>query len=243
MIRKKILFTILIFGLFFSSINFNKVEAKETTSFKNDKVKYTTLEMSDTYSKVKVEYLKTGKIEYLESVLEDGEFVNYVLSSDNKKIHKIEAIEENIYVDGELYGGETSESVEQVNKLAVSPKVTTDIQSEGASTAAITWEYLSTSKGNSSWKYANATLIAGVIATVLGVPAGYAIVLSIAATFAGLELTTVYWKKYHYVDANRTYNTCKRAANSLFYKYSNYTSYIRSSGLIVESVDPCNSPY
>jgi hypothetical protein len=92
-------------------------------------------------------------------------------------------------------------------------------------------------------EYANATLIAGVIATLLGVPAGYAIVLSIAGTFASLELKTVYYKKYHYVDANRTYNTCKRAANTLFYRYSNYTSYIRSSGLLVEPIDPCNSPY
>ncbi|MFJ7828533.1 hypothetical protein [Psychrobacillus sp. NPDC096623] len=231
---RKLFTVIMICCLFLSTLTFNsnKVLAEE---IENTKVKYTPLEVSNSYSKVMVEDLETGEVEYIESVLEEGEFVHYVFNSEGEEKYKVEAVGNEIQLNGEVIATKTSEITEKLKMDTVKPTE--------YSTQAIKWEYTTTSSGNSSWKYAQATLIAAVIATLLGVPAGYSIVLTIATTFAGLELTTVYWKKSHYIDANRTYSTCKLASNTSFYKYSNYTGFIKSTGLVENSIDPCNQPY
>ncbi|KOY80514.1 hypothetical protein MHB44_10380 [Lysinibacillus sp. FSL H8-0500] len=232
----KLFSTIMIFCLIYSTLMFNPSTAKAQENTNTQNVKFTPFNVSDTYSKVKVENLETGEVEYLESILEDGKYVHYVFSDSGELKHKIEAIGNKIYVDGEVFA-EISEITEE---LQGDPAL---IKNNEFTTQAIKWEYISTSSGNSSWKYAQASLIAGVIATLLGVPAGWAIPMSIASTFASLELTTVYYKKSHYVDANRTFNTCKRASNTSFYKYSNYTGLIEITGLVQEYIDPCNSGY
>ncbi|PLR70500.1 hypothetical protein [Bacillus sp. UMB0728] len=228
---KKPLSLSLIFILLLNLINLNTAAASEKVVYGDDQVQYTQLELSETYGKVKVEYLDTGKIEYIESVIEDGAFVQYILSEDGKQIHKMEIVEETIYLDGEVFG----QSVETVDKNSSSIS--------GISLQATKWEYISTTQGNSSWKYANATIIAAALATVMQIPAGAALVLSIAMTFQGLDLNTVYWERYNYADADRDYTTCRRAYNTNFYQYSNYTGFIRSTGIVPASIDPCNSGY
>lgn len=225
---KKVITIMLIFVMCLSTFSFNNASAEEPVVSEDGNVIFTTLVLTNTYSKVKVEYRDTGLVEYIESVLENGKFVNYVVSSDNERQHKVEAVGDAVYVDGKYFGGEISNDVEA------------DIPNE-YDINATTWKYLSTSYGNSSWKYANATIIAAAIATVLGVPPGTSLVLSIAMTFLGLELKIVYWKRYNYKDAKSNYNTCKRAHNTYFYKYSNYTGFIRSTGIVAEWIDPCNS--
>jgi hypothetical protein len=150
---KKLIFTMLIFGLIFSSLNLNSVGAKEKKTYKNDKVIYTVIEESENYSKVKVKELKTGKIEYLETILENGKFVNYVYSEDNVKLHKIESINDTVYIDGLQLGGETSKVVESSESLNAPSKnhQNSPLLADTPGIASITWKYLSTSRGNSSW--------------------------------------------------------------------------------------------
>lgn len=226
----KLLSAAVIFCLICSTSMFSPHLANAQESVNAQDVKFTPLEVSDTYGKVKIEDLKTGEVEYLESVLENGKFIHYVLSSDGKEKHKIEAIGNSIYVDGEVYAEINEESQIDADKL----------QEGEFTTQSIKWEYLSTSSGNSSWKYINASFIAGVIAALLGVSATTGIVITVASTFASLAIDTVYYKKSHYVDANRTYNTCKRASNTSFYRYSNYTGLLEVTGLVQEDIDPCS---
>lgn len=224
----KIVSTLMIFCLIYSTLIFSSNSAIAQEIDDNQKVRFTTIEVSDTYSKVMVEDLETGNVEYLESILEDGEFVHYVISSEGEVQHKIEGIGNDVYVDGVVFieGSENTEN-SVINK------------NEMMTMSATKWEYLSTTSGNSSWKYAQASIIAASVATILRLHAGAALVLSIAMTFQSLDIKTVYYKKSNYVDADRTWTTCRTASNTSFYKESNYTGLITVSGLVEDYFDAC----
>lgn len=238
---KKIIFSLLVFGLVMSSIGISPVGAsdfkdKVTYMSEDNAVQFTVIEDTETYSKVKVEYLDTGEVEYMESVMESGNLVHYVLSEEGEKINKIESKNDDVYIDGEKMTDNTI-TVEPNYEPSVS------LQSNEFSAMAIKWKYQKTTKGNNSWKVAKATLIVTYIAALLKLPIGSSLVLSTATTFASLELTQIWYKQDHYIDSKANYNTCKRAKNTYFYKVSNYTGLVKSTGKIVESIDPCNSGY
>lgn len=90
---KKVITIMLIFVMCLSTFSFNNASAEEPVVSEDGNVIFTTLVLTNTYSKVKVEYRDTGLVEYIESVLENGKFVNYVVSSDNERQHKVEAVE------------------------------------------------------------------------------------------------------------------------------------------------------
>lgn len=238
----KLLSIIVICCVFLTTLNIetNSAAAKKNLVSPSEErnVKLTNLIVGDTYSKIKVEYLETGELEYIESKLENGEYVYYV-SSDNGKIkHKIESIGEDIVLNGEVIS-----TVSQPNK-GIKTDVIAPMENNITSTK---WLYTSTSYGNSSWRVVNGTIvfstIVAIVASILKIPAGYPIVGEIAWTFKANDLTHTYYAKSHYKDYYSNYTTCRTAANTSFYRYSNYTGFIQASGLISDSLDLCAQPY
>lgn len=223
--------------LFISTFTFNanKTSAEDTVT-ETDDVIFTTLETSEGYSKVKVEDLTKGTVEYLESILVDGEWTQIITSTEGEVLHEIETIGTDIYLDGEAIS-------ETVNVVELQKTGVVALEPTFATAAATKWVYRSTTKGNSSWKLLNASIIAGVIATVLKVPAFYASVISVASALKINEMKTTWWSRSNYKDANSNYSTCRTASNTSFYKYSNYTGLIKTSGLVPSYVDACASGY
>lgn len=74
-------------------------------------------------------------------------------------------------------------------------------------------------------------------------PAWSQIVIGVVNTLWSAEVTQIWYKRYNYVDAYATYTTCKRANSTYFYRVSNYTGLLRSTGIVVQPIDPCNSGY
>jgi predicted small integral membrane protein len=230
----KLVSIISIFCIFVSTM-FSNSEVVGATS--NDSpVKFTILEQTETYTKVKVEDFKNGTVEYVESFYENGEYVYNILTREDKVLHTFEKNGEEILVDGKVL--ETSTEYGPKNVLQK------DIVSLGGyTTQAIKWKYSGVLYSSNTAKYATASYLASMIGLLLGLPVWAAAVQTTVSHFVLLDLKTVYWKRLFYRDANATYSTCKTADITHVYKWSNYTGYVSDSGLLVDSVDQCSSGY
>lgn len=229
-----IMATFLFISTFFLAISpVNAQTATSNTEEKQDII-ITTLESSSNYGRIKVEDLKNGVTEYLSSVLENGEWVHYVETESGERLHKVEDVDGEVEIDGEVVSEIESEAVIPVKQFDYTNSI-----------MATKWVYTSTTKGSiGSSRYNTGVFLAGTVATILKVPAFYAIVGTAIAFLNGeTNLKTAWYSKSNYKDAASNYNTCRRANNTTLYRYNNYTGIIKVLGLVSEPLDPCNSGY
>lgn len=207
----------------------------KNVAFQDDKLIITILEDTNTYGLTKIEDLEKGTVEYLESTLVDGEMVVMILDEDKEPAHTIDIVGNDILLDEEKVGSITESVTHEAIKVF-------DYE-----TQSMSWKLRSTTYGDSSWRVVHGanmvTIIAAVLSYLTLLGAGSALVISLATNMVGWEIPTTYWKRYNYVDANATYNTCKTSKETYFYEHSNLSGYVGNSGRVIDSIDACNSGY
>ncbi|MBM6616187.1 hypothetical protein [Bacillus suaedaesalsae] len=241
---KRVVFCILVFGLVFSSFNFNTVAAKTKKNDPNndvtiiDNIKYTVIVDENGENMLQLKNLLTGEVEFIKTVIEDNAHTNYVLSSEGEVIHKVQYFEEEdkLYIDEELMGdgGQSLASIEDSGP---------EYAAYDPGGAGSSWKYLSTTYGSNAEKLTHQSIMVGFVSAALMLPAWYQLVTNTVNALWSAEVTQIWYKRYNYVDAYANYTTCRRANKTYFYRYSNYTGYLYNTNLIVQPIDPCNSGY